>query len=189
MSRDNPYQSPSSDVAQPSGRIRITNYNLAGGPLAVAFVIGPLLLLGAYSATVSGWSKLPESQRGGRVAWLTLWSAVELGALVYAVRVPILWVEIGPTLRHATLTRIQETPWPSVQRIWFDRQDERGPLFVKFASHHALVVQINDYQEVRAIVPADRLNLIHAIVAKLPQFKNSPFDEEIPGTEDQNADD
>jgi hypothetical protein len=131
VSAENPYRSPttSSAGAKPlDDRIRISNFNHAGVPLAIAFVIGPILLAGliwlaAHGRVVNGQG-IPANSEA--LAIIALVGLAEVVACAYALRVPVLWLEIGPTLRYATALAVREVAWDNVQRIWIDREDWKG---------------------------------------------------------------
>lgn len=178
MESDNPYQAQVSDRDAIPDAVRLTNINLAGGPLVFAIVVGPAILAasGWYAAT--NWSAMTADEQGRRLLWLGLYVAVELAALAYAIFVPIWWVEIGPTFRYAKLLKRYEVDWNSVQRIWWDVHHERGPLFIRFATHRALIVRLDDYNDIKVLVAGHLCSRVNAIVSRFRQFRDSPFDEE-----------
>jgi hypothetical protein len=192
MSAPNPYQPPES--ASPSkvvtdDRLRISNYNHAGVPLAVAFVIGPTILFGsawlAWNTTTT--SAVVGGNRSEPIAILVFVGLAEIVACIYAIRIPTLWVEIGPTLRYATLWAIRDFAWEDVQRIWIDREDWEGgfgPFTVTYAKHFVLVIQIDDHKDLRVLIPTDRKYLIEAIMRQHPRFKDSPYDDEATDDDD-----
>ena len=186
MPIENPYDPPKSE-ASVLGSVRLTNYNLAGGPFLFAVLVGPLLLGFMLWSSLQNWSRLSDAEHGRRILWPTILGAAELAAVVYSIRVPIWWVEIGPMLRYAKLLRVYEVPWANVQRIWWDLHNERGPMFIKFATHHALIMRLDDYNDIKVLVPGDKRDQVNAIVSRHLQFKNSPFDDDE--SESRNGDD
>jgi hypothetical protein len=177
MATTNPYQSPP-EVGPAPDRLLIRNFNHAGGALAMAFVIGPLLIAGTIGLIVTGRMRAPLE---GQLTILSLMVLAEIAGLIYAVRVPTLWVELGPTLRYGSLATLHEVEWGNVQRIWFDREDESaliGPVRVTLSANQALAIQINDYNDLRVVVPSDKLQWVKAILSRHPRFKDSPYDED-----------
>jgi hypothetical protein len=187
MSAPNPYESPA--AAQPARQpdcLRLANFNHTGVPYAVAFVIGPLLLAGLFWMLATG--RVRQSQDSpqpidwsGALAVAAIGIALETVAIVYAVRWPVLWIEVGPTLQYAKLLSRHEVSWSDVQRIWLERRAER-PAFVE---RTYLVIQIDDYHDLDVFVPAERVALVAQIMQQHPRFKNSPYDEELPDVADQ----
>jgi hypothetical protein len=170
MSSHNPYQPPQT-VGPANDRILVRNFNDAGGPLAMTLVIGPLLIGATIWMMASG--RMKNATLEGNITILTLMALAELGGLIYAIRVPTLWVELGPTIRYGSLASTHEVEWRDVRRIWFDRADEYariGPIRVTLSKNHALVVEINDYKELRVLVPAHKLELLRSILSRHPRF-------------------
>jgi hypothetical protein len=149
-----------------------------------------MIWLAAHGRVVDQQGKPSTS---AAVAITTLLGLGELAACVYALRVPVLWVEIGPILRYATAMTVREVAWGDVQRIWIDREDWKAgvpPLVsVTLVKHFVLVIQINDYKDLRVLVPTASKNLIERIMQQHPRFKDSPFDDEpLPGDADDDDD-
>ena len=185
MPETNPYAAPQPAPGAAADRILIRNYNQAGGPLAIALLFGPLALAGLIWAVASGRLDDPgELGTGAGVALILLGCLAELAAIFYAVRVPVLWAEIGPTLRYGSLLGAREVDWNDVQRIWVDRDDTDVRVFplvsIKMATHWMLVIRINDYKDLNFHVPTASMELVEAVMRRHPRFKDSPFDEEPP---------
>jgi hypothetical protein len=185
MPETNPYAAPQPAPAAAADRILIRNYNQAGGPLAIALLFGPLALAALIWAVAGGHLSDPgEMGTGAGIMLIVLGCLAELSAIIYALRVPVLWAEIGPTLRYGSLLGAKEVDWNDVQRIWVDRDDTDVrvlPLVsIKMATHWMLVIRINDYKDLNFHVPTASMGLVETVMRRHPRFKDSPFDDEPP---------
>ena len=196
MAAENPYRPPAVISETSRDRLAYWNLNHAGVPLLVAFVIGPVLTGGLAWFVLNGRfgnnPDQPETATG--FVFLGLACFANLAALIYAFRVPVIWLEIGPSLRYATIAARHEVQWDDVQRIWFDREDYHWQFMpfarVTVAEHHVLVIQINDYKDLRFLVPTKDKSFLALLMVRHPNFKHSPFDDEsehgIAGAVDNN---
>jgi len=186
MPDTNPYAAPQVAATADSDCILIRNFDQAGVPLAIALFFGPLLLGGLIWLVANGRLVNDQGQSTfvASITIIVFGCLAELAAIIYAVRVPVLWAEIGPTLRYGSLVGTREVDWNDVQRIWVDRDDTHVrvlPLVgIKVATHWMLVIRINDYKDLEFHVPTERMELVEGIMRRHPRFKDSPFDEEPP---------
>lgn len=162
--------------------LRIGNFNYAGAQLFGAFVIGPAVLGWLIYIAWTGGFRDDQGERTLvlNVILIVAGSLIQVAVLFYAFILPVLWVEIGRTLRYATLLRVHDVDWGDVQRIWFDREDSKLHTLVPvtLVERHVLVINVSEHRSLRVLVPTSRLPLIAAIMELHPRFKNSPFDEE-----------
>jgi hypothetical protein len=171
--------SPSRELSK---SLRVNNYNLAGGSIFVVMVVGPLVLGWLVYLIVMGGVRNEDGELTLvlPIILLVIGSVIQLIAIVYALTVPVLWVEIGGTLRYATLLRVHDVDWGDVQRIWFDREDVKlhTLLPVTLVERFVLAIQVSEYRSLRVLVPTSRMPLVAAIMNLHPKFKDSPFDDE-----------
>jgi hypothetical protein len=170
--------------------LRLYNFNHAGVPLFVALVVCPgLLALSIWAVAEGRWQNnqgQPQNEFG--VAVCAGLAIATLVAAFYVCRVPVLWVEIGSALRYRTLLTVHEYDWADVQRIWFDREDHEGHFAffftITWAVHHVLVIMINDYKDLRVLVPQGKLAQLQSLMAIHPRFALQAIDDELESTEE-----
>ncbi|MDX1946819.1 MAG: hypothetical protein SFU86_15565 [Pirellulaceae bacterium] len=190
---DNPYKAPSVE-AQPTGvqpgYMRFYNLNHAGVPLALAFVILPLALfgIGFLKATGRLVTQHGEPSQEGAMFLAIVLGVGELVALIYACYVPVLWFEIGPTLRYRSLLRSNDVDWRDVKRIWFDAEQQvrRIGAFIIFYGriYRYLNIRLDDYKDLQVLVSAEREAALRSILQTHRNYRDSPFDEDEPAGEE-----
>jgi hypothetical protein len=182
MPENSPDRSIPSSERLPSKSLRVGNYNYAGANLFMTFVVGPAILGWLVYLAVTGGVRDEQGQPSVTpvIVLIVIGSTIQVGAMIYSLNVPVLWVEIGHTLRYATLVRVHEWDWGNVQRIWFERDDSKVHTLipVTLVKRHVLAIQVNEARSLRVLIPTSQLTLIATIMELHPRFKDSPYDEE-----------
>jgi hypothetical protein len=156
--------------------IRISNLNYAGFPLALGFVIAPILIILVTCLLASGGIK----NKDGTTDWLVtiIIGTLFLGASVfmfgYALTQPVLSIILGDQLCFRQVLGERSRPWSDVAAIRLE--DERSHLKTKIpglsialGTHRILVITFRDCGELRIMVSPAHEERIRAIAAQIGQ--------------------
>jgi hypothetical protein len=140
--------------------IWISNWNYAGFPLFLGFILAPLMIASPLLLFYTGW---PHDRNGQPLDWpivgiLVLMFVGGGAVLIYnALTSPVIWICLGETLRYRTTLEIREREWSAVKSIRFRLEESQMPtrlpgLGIPLGVHRIFVLWLDDGSELRARV-------------------------------------
>lgn len=155
--------------------IWIANWNHAGGPLVMGFVVCPVIAIAGglvFWRSLSDGTASPTSSGGFRLVVVPV--VIALAWMFYSLMFTTLWVRLAEDVVLRSALRTKRRPWSDVKRIRFYNQKGR------LSDDRMLLIEIDDYNEIEVQVSHRQEQLVAGLVRQ----KGVEVSLQSPGTEE-----
>lgn len=154
--------------------IRIYNWNYAGAPMFLGFIVAPAMVLGFAFFVATGRIVGDDGPSDpGMIIMLSVGTLILAGILVYrACTLAVLWLEVGDRIRYRKPLWTVARPWSDIKEVCLETEAGlRQPILVTpiftvskaLTVHSVLVIQFRDETDVRVKIRQKQLPFVEAI--------------------------